>query len=134
MEKDFGWGYTEAALARQQPGRTTWKKKDLPKAIKRDMRTLIGLAHETELAKALDELHGDFERWKSGEIDSFELSDRIHRFHDGPNREIYLRYTGRVDARYLVEYALEEGLIQKAAVPKEVWPFLGGVRFRSPLA
>ena len=104
-------------------------KNELPKTIKKAMRPLVGLAHETELGRALEELYGDFKRWKTGEIDSFELSDLIHKFHDGPNRRIYLRYTSRLDPRFLVEYALEEGLIQEAAVPKEVWPYL---RRRSP--
>ncbi len=97
---------------------------ELPKTIKKTMRSLAGLAHETELRRVLEELYGDFQRWKSGEIDSFDLSDRIHTFHDGPNREIFLRYTSRLDLRFLVQYALEEGLIQKTAVPKEAWPYL----------
>ena len=88
------------------------------------MRSLVGLAHETELGRALEVLYGDFQKWKSGEIDSFELSDRIHRFHYGANREIYLRYTGRLDHRFLIQCALEEGVMQKTDIPKEVWPYL----------
>lgn len=88
------------------------------------MCSLVALAHEVELGKALEDLYGEFQAWKSGGIDSFELSDRVHTFHDGPNREVYLRYTSRLDLRFLIQYALDEGLIQKAAVPKEVWPYL----------
>jgi hypothetical protein len=100
------------------------EERDIPKAIKKTMRLLVGLAHEVELGKALEDLFGEFQTWKSGTIDAFELSDRIHKFHDGPNREIYLRYTSGLDLRFLVHYALEESLIQKAAVPKELWPYL----------
>ncbi len=100
------------------------EERELPKSIKKALRSLVGLAHESELGRALEELFGDFRRWKSGEIDSFELSDRIHAFHDGANREIYLRYTSRLDLRFLVQHALEEGLVEKVAVPKEVWPYL----------
>lgn len=100
------------------------QQNELPKAIKRALRSLVGLAHETELRKALEELHGDFRTWKSGGIDSFELSDRIHKFHDGPNRDIYLRYSSRLDLRFLVQHALHDGLVQQAAVPNEVWPYL----------
>ena len=99
-------------------------EQELPKTIKKAMRSLVGFAHETELGRALEMLYEDFGRWKSGEIDSFELSDRIHTFHDGPNRNIYLRYTSRLDLRFLVQYALKESLLEKAAVPKEVWPYL----------
>ncbi len=100
------------------------EERDLPKPIKKTMRLLVGLAHEVELGKALEDLFAEFQTWKLGAIDSFELSDRIHKFHDGVNREIYLRYASRLDLRFLVHYALEEGLIQKAAVPKELWPYL----------
>ena len=100
------------------------EERELPKAIKKTMRLLVGLAREVELGKALEDLFGEFQAWKSGTIDSFELSDRIHKFHDGPNREIYLRYTSRLDLRFLVHYALGEGLIKKSAVPKEIWPYL----------
>ena len=100
------------------------EERELPKAIKKTMRLLVGLAREVELGKALEDLFGEFQAWKSGTIDSFELSDRIHKFHDGPNREIYLRYTSRLDLRFLVHYALGECLIKKSAVPKEIWPYL----------
>jgi hypothetical protein len=99
-------------------------EKELQKSIKKALRSLVGLAHEIELTRALEGLYEDFLRWKSGEIDSFELSDCVHQFHDGPNRDIYLRYTSRLDLRFLVQHALEEGLIQKTSVPKEVWPYL----------
>jgi hypothetical protein len=102
------------------------ERRELPKAIKRAMRSLVGLAHENELSRALDELYGDFQEWKSGRIDPVELSDRIHKFHDGANRQIYLCYTGRLDPLFLVRRALEEGLIQKAAVPKELRPYVEG--------
>ncbi len=62
--------------------------RELPKPIKRAMRSLCGLAHETELRQALNDLSREFDRWKDVRIDSFELADRIHKFHHGPNREI----------------------------------------------
>ena len=106
------------------------KESELPKAIKRAMRSLVGLAHEAELRRALEEAYRDFQEWKSGRIDSFELADRIHKFHDGPNRDIYLRYTSRLDPRFLLQHALKEGTIEKRAVPKEIWAYLEG--FASP--
>jgi hypothetical protein len=114
----------EAGRRFQHSAGDLMEKEELPRSIKKAMRSLAGLAHEAELGNALEDLNGDFQAWKSGGIDSFELSDRIHKFHDGPNREIYLRYTSGLDLRFLVRYALDEGLIQKAAVPKEVWPYL----------
>ena len=83
-----------------------------------------GLAHEAELRNALDELHGDFKKWKSGEIDSFDLVDRIHKFHDGPNREIPTLHTSKLDLRFLIQRALQEGLIQKSDLPDEIQPYI----------
>jgi len=100
------------------------QQNELPKAIKRAMRSLVGIAHETELKRALEELYGNFQEWKSDEIDSIELSDQIHNFHNGPNRDIYLRYASKLDLRFLVRQALKEGTLQTAAIPKEVWPYL----------
>jgi hypothetical protein len=97
---------------------------ELPKAVKKAMRPLVALAHEAELSRALDELYGGFQAWKSNGIDSFELADRIHKFHNGPNRDIYLRYTSRLDPRFLVQRALDEGTLKKTAVSKEVWSYL----------
>ena len=53
------------------------------KAQKREVRRLAGLAHERELAAAVDNLRAQFERWRAGEFDVFELNERIHQFHDG---------------------------------------------------
>lgn len=100
-------------------------QEELPKPIKRALRSLSHQAHEAELRRALSELSRHFDRWKAGEIDSFELSDRIHEFHDGPNREAYLRYNSRLDLRFLVGRALREGLIERESVPREVLPYLG---------
>jgi len=100
---------------------------ELLKAVKRAMRLLVGLAHEAELSRALEQVYGDFQEWKSGRIDSFELTDRIRKFHNEPNRDIYLRFTSGLDPRFLVQHALEEGTIEKGAVPKEVWPSLEGL-------
>jgi hypothetical protein len=48
------------------------EKRELPKAIKRAMRSLVGLAHELELQMALGESYGDLLEWKSGGIDPLD--------------------------------------------------------------
>ena len=96
----------------------------LPKSIKTVLRSLCGLAHEAELCRALEALRQDFDGWGTGEISPFELADRIHQFHEGVNREIYSRYAGGVDLRFLVSRALREGLINKESVPENVMPYL----------
>jgi hypothetical protein len=62
------------------------------KANKRKLRELAGVAYRRELGHELAKLEMDFARWRGGEIDPFELSDRIHRFHDGVSRDLYVGY------------------------------------------
>lgn len=102
-------------------------EKELPKPIKRALRSLSQIAHEAELRRALSELSHHFDRWKAAEIDSFELSDRIHEFHDGLSREIWLRYNSRVDLRVLVSYAVKGGLIKEDSIPDKVLPYIKDV-------
>ena len=97
---------------------------DLPKATKKIFRSLVGQAHEQELRGALTDLGQCFDRWQAGEIDSFELSDRIHEFHNGLNREIWLRYNSRLDLDFLVERALQEGLLELKSIPAEILPYI----------
>lgn len=104
--------------------------RELPKPIQRAMRSLCGLAHETELRQALSELSREFDRWKDAQIDSFELADCVHKFHHGPHREIYLRYTRRLSLPFLVRRAIDEGLIQVHSIPEEVFPYLENTRPR----
>jgi hypothetical protein len=97
---------------------------ELPKPIKRSLRDLADRAHETALRTALQELSQDFDAWKSGDINSFELAHRIHQFHQGPDRQIHLRYTRSVDLPYLVVQSVREGLIDKADIPEDAMPYL----------
>jgi hypothetical protein len=71
------------------------------KANKRKLRELAGMAYRRELGAELSKLEEEFARWRSGEIDPFELSDRIHRFHDGISRDLYVLY-GRLTQAMLL--------------------------------
>ena len=62
---------------------------ELTKAQRRRLREVALLAHERELSGALEELETDFKGWRNGEIDAFELKERIHAFHQGPARELW---------------------------------------------
>jgi len=65
---------------------------DLTKAERRRARQIAGIAWDRELARALRELEARFQDWGDSKIDAFELADEIHRFHDGPNRDLYKLY------------------------------------------
>jgi hypothetical protein len=100
------------------------ERAELPKAIKRALRELVGCAHEAALRRALTDLRREFDAWERGEIDAFELKERIHKFHQGPAREICLRFNGGIDLRLLAGYCVHEGLIEKESIPAEVLPYL----------
>jgi hypothetical protein len=92
---------------------------EIPKRLKRLLREYAGKAHEAELREALAPIAEAFKRWERGEIDSFDLKDLIHQFHQGPAREIYLRYYDRAPEPP-VAYAIVSGLIDRATVPAEL--------------
>lgn len=98
--------------------------RELPKPVKRALRDLAGQAHERALRAALGELRRDFDLWTAGEIDAFELAHRIHTFHQGPDRQIHVRYTHGSDLQFLVAQSLHEGLLDAADIPAEVMPHL----------
>ena len=94
------------------------------KNLKRMLRELSGQAYEMELQRELAALSQQFDRWSRDEIDSFELSDAIHQFHNGPSRELFSR-----DQDGLLEFnvasAVHRGLIRRDALPQPVLEALG---------
>ncbi|MDB4951979.1 MAG: hypothetical protein JWM27_4628 [Gemmatimonadetes bacterium] len=83
------------------------------------MRELITQAHEKALDAALRPLADDFDRWRAGEVDAFELSERIHAFHDGPARDLWNQYTSSMK-ELVAAHAIHTGLIDRASVPAEL--------------
>lgn len=86
------------------------------------MRELSGTAYERELGGALEELHEEFERWRSGEIYPSDLGEKVHEFHQGPSREIFSTYNSlkpdmavarAVGLAILEREELEPGLLER---------------------
>src|SRR2546422_6315186 len=65
---------------------------ETPKRIKRLLREYAAVAHEEELRRALLPVAEAFKRWEREELDSGELSEIIHKFHQGPARDLWVRY------------------------------------------
>jgi hypothetical protein len=61
----------------------------------------------------------EFTRWRSGSLDPFELSDRIHRFHDGVSRDLYVLY-GRLPPSHSVARAVVLQVLEESEVPSEI--------------
>jgi hypothetical protein len=93
--------------------------REFTKAQRKRLRELCALAHERELSGELARLEAAFRRWRASELDAFELSDRIHRFHDGPARELFLRYEGS-DVALVVASAMQRGVLSEADAGADV--------------
>jgi hypothetical protein len=91
------------------------------KKTKHAVRELLGLAHERELSAELQKLATNFDAWRRGELDAFELDRAIHLHHDGASREVWKRYnppSHMIDL--IVAHAVARRIIEKHEVPDHV--------------
>ena len=88
-------------------------KEELTKSMKKQLRTLAGLAHSRELSSELSTLEAHFAQWRAGQLDAFDLSALIHGFHDGPARDLYKQYV-LGDPSWSVAAAIERGILTEA--------------------
>ena len=97
----------------------------IPKPIKRALRELADRAYEIELGRALAALHSEFGRWQQGEVTAFDLSEAIHRFHQGPARALFSMYThGHPTAA--VAHAIHSGILDRGHVAPDLLKYLEG--------
>ena len=89
------------------------------KSVRKKLSQLAGLAYERELGKNLEKLLGHFEEWKKGKLESSELSDLIHKFHNGASRDVYLKYQ-HLDKDALVAAAFVSGLISEEELTEPI--------------
>ena len=91
----------------------------VPKRIKRLVREWAGVAHDRDLREALSELRARFDRWDRGEIDSFELNNLIHRFHQDTARQIWKRYA-TTHLEPAVASTVAAGVLREGELPEEL--------------
>ena len=99
---------------------------DYPKRLKRQFRELAAAAHERAVRAQLEELMAAFQQWHAGKLGTWELTDLIHRFHDGAARDLFVFYT-RAQPNMAVAHAIATGVLQEAEVPAEVRQALAGL-------
>lgn len=96
----------------------------IPRSIKKPLREYSGVAYEAELRRELGALAAQFDEWKNGRMESWELTEAIHRFHNGAARELYKKYNyGPIE--FNVAHAIFTGLLDKAQIPPELLDYLG---------
>jgi len=102
---------------------------DAPKRIKRLLREYAAAAHEEELRRALLPVSEGFKRLERGELSSGELSEIIHQFHQGPARELWVRYN-TPHLEMVVAFAITTGVLARNTIPGELLEHLAGaIRF-----
>lgn len=95
--------------------------KSASKAVRKMIREWCGIAYQRELSAELGKLHDRFHQWEAGTLSPFELSDAIHKFHQGPARDLYVRYEmSRGEDDWLVAGAIAGGLIKREEIPGEL--------------
>ena len=92
---------------------------DFTKRERSRLRKLSMKAYERELARELSHLETKFSEWREERIDSFQLSDIIHKFHDGANRDLYRQYT-IVEPYLMVAHALVDGILSEEEIEPEI--------------
>jgi hypothetical protein len=92
----------------------------LTKEEKRQARELADAAWEVELSSALEELAVLVSDWRKGRIDAFQLSDAIHKFHDGQSRELFKLYRGSLRPEDLAARAIAWELVAPSEIPVAV--------------
>ena len=97
----------------------------IPKPIKRALRQLADRAYELELGRELAALRNDFDRWQRGEITAFDVSEAIHRFHQGPARDLYAAYASP-HPKSAVAHAIQTGILDRTQIAPDVLAELAG--------
>lgn len=91
----------------------------MAKSFRKIAKQLIGQAYRREQEKALESLRREFDRWQSGEIDCRELTDLIHRFHNGESRDLYKIYE-MGDIKIALARAIALGILAEDEVPADL--------------
>ena len=89
------------------------------KAQWRLLKELAGEVYRIELDLELDKLFAGFQSWKSGEIDSWDLEEAIHKFHQGPSRKLYSTHNN-VEADIIIARALKRGILSSEKIPPDL--------------
>ena len=94
--------------------------------IKRLVREWAAIAHDRDLRQALGELREQFDRWDRGDIDSIDLNELVHRYHQDTAREIWKRYAGS-HLEPAVASAVAAGVLRKEELPAELLQHVAGL-------
>lgn len=93
--------------------------KDSSDTDRRALKRLRDKAYMKELDGALATLASSFDDWREKRIDGQQLSDAIHKFHDGDARRLFSIYC-QLDERMAVASAVARGILHRDEVPEHL--------------
>lgn len=89
-----------------------------PQAERQEIQRLIDEAYRRELDAELRKLAEYVDAWKVGNISCFELSDLIHKFHDGTARELFKFYNYAPDPLLVFIYGVRREILKEEEIPE----------------
>ena len=89
------------------------------KSERKELRKLAEIAYERELGAALKSLYKEFKKWEKNAATPFELSDHIHKFHNGILKDLWVFYTNAHND-VAVARAIANGLVLKAEISASI--------------
>ena len=94
---------------------------DITKRQRKVLRQLARVAWTREQASHLGELAAKFDQWRDGSITGDDLDTAIHEYHQGPARDLYLRYEASKGPEVVVGLAVAQGVLSKDDIPDDLW-------------
>jgi hypothetical protein len=79
------------------------------------------LARTREQASHLRELGARLDEWREESITGDALDSAIHKYHQGPARDVYFRYGSTNAPEVIVGMAVGLGFLSKDDIPDELW-------------
>jgi hypothetical protein len=91
------------------------------KRVRAHLSRLASIAHERELGAKLRDLSLSFDRWRNGDLNSWDLDNAVHRFITGPERrQLFNRYNSKNIAHMMVAQAIVRGILRPDEIPDDV--------------
>lgn len=97
---------------------------DIPKNKNKLIQEYAALVHDRELSSTLKALQAEFDLWETGEISAEQLSNQIHKFHQGPLKKIWAKYE-MSSKEAMIASAIASGILQEEGIPDELMEHLG---------
>lgn len=97
--------------------------KEYRKETRKKFKELANLAWQRELDRHIASLAERFDEWRKKKIDCFQLNELIHKFHDGPSREVWKKHNN-LDADVIVTMAVASGILKKEEIPQDILQYI----------